>query len=391
MSWFKKINWTVGLFITITPMVGIAGLIWLICSHQFFWATMIMALVYTYITGVAITAGYHRLFSHRTYKAHPVARVILGLLGASNFEGSVLDWCTDHRNHHLYTDTDRDPYSIKRGFWHAHMGWLFTLDTTKRDFSNVEDLDADPFLHFCHKYYVPVAIFMGFIVPMLFAGLLWGDWLGGLLIGGALRIGFNQQVTFCINSICHMFGKRTYSDKQTACDNWITAVITYGEGYHNYHHQFPLDYRNGVRYFHYDPAKWLIKGMSWFGWATDMRMMSKQKILQYRMRLDEQRLLDSPHEPSFIEQLNGLVLPLREKVMNMATTIEDIEKQLADIKKTYHELKHLPAAYMNERVDDCKRLMVEYRIKLKTTRKELKTTLGLWQHIIKTTKIQPCR
>jgi stearoyl-CoA desaturase (Delta-9 desaturase) len=390
MHWFKRINLTVSLFLILTPIIAVSFLVYQIMSHQFHMGTLALAIVYTYVTGVAITAGYHRLFSHRAYKANRWVRLVFALLGSANFEGSVLEWCTDHRNHHLYTDTDRDPYSIKKGFWHAHMGWLFVLDEKKRDYSNVDDLAADPMLAFCHKYYVLVAIFMGFFLPMLIAGL-WGDWFGGLFIAGGLRIVFNQQVTFCINSVCHIFGKKTYSEKQSACDNWVTALFTYGEGFHNYHHQFPLDYRNGVRFFHYDPAKWLIKFLSWFGFATDLKQMSQKRIIQYRVRLDVQRFLEASKSSIFKEHLDNLLAPVRDQLMKISSSVEELEVQLTDLKKNYIEMKHEKIEQVKDRLLASKKLIREYRGKLKLAKRELKETLGLWQQIIKTSEVAACQ
>ncbi|MDF1759872.1 MAG: fatty acid desaturase [Coxiellaceae bacterium] len=390
MSLLKRINWVNLIFLSLVPIVGIAGTIWLAVDHQMHWQTWTMAGIYTYISGVAITAGYHRLFSHRAYKGNWIVRFIAALMGGSVFQGSVLEWCTDHRNHHLYTDTDRDPYSIKKGFWHAHMGWLFVLDNEKRDFSNVEDLKADRMLSIMHTFYVPIAILSGFVLPTVIAGVFWGDWWGGLIIGGALRIAFNEQVTFCINSICHVFGKKTYSDKQTACDNWITALVTYGEGFHNFHHQFPLDYRNGVRFFHYDPAKWLIRAMQWMGCAKDLRRVSDQKIIQYRMRQEESRLLASKAAQSstFMEQLSELVLPLKDKVMEVSKHIEDLEKQLADVTTKYKQLKTASIDFTKDKVEEYKASIADYHQRIKQANKELKHTLNLWSHMVKTYRLK---
>lgn len=372
----RHINWVNTLFLTINPILGLAGLIWLIVdrSYSMHWQTWVLAAVYTYLSGLAITAGYHRLFSHRAYKANWITRFVLAIFGASVFEGSVLEWCTDHRNHHLYTDTDRDPYSIKKGFWFAHMGWLFTLDYSKRDYSNVEDLSADPMLRIMHTFYVPIAVTVGFVVPMVIAGLGWQDWLGGLIIAGSLRITFNEQVTFCINSICHMFGKKTYSSKQSACDNWVTALVTYGEGFHNFHHQFPLDYRNGVRFYHYDPAKWLIRGLQAIGCASDLRRVSDQKIMQYRLREQERQVLKRAEAPGLVDQVTEWLTPVKDKIFDISRNIEDLEKQLADTVKQYK----------SEKLDEYKKRIEEYRQRIKQANEELQLSLSQWADMMKT-------
>ena len=274
MNFFQKINWVNTFFLILVPIIGIVGTVLIITHGNFHWGTLWLAISFLIATGLSITAGYHRLFAHRSYQAIWPVRLFFLLFGVSAFQGSVLEWCTDHRNHHLYTDTDRDPYNIQRGFWFAHIGWLFMLDTTKRDYSNVKDLSRDPLMKFQHAFFGPLSILMGFVFPMAIASL-WGDPWGGLIIAGALRITISQQTTFCVNSVCHLFGSRTHSPEHSPRDNWITAFFTFGEGFHSFHHRFPVDYRNGIRFYHYDPTKWLIKLLSWMGLAKNLIKIQK--------------------------------------------------------------------------------------------------------------------
>ena len=134
------INWVNAFFLTLAPLTGIIGSIFLCVSGRTQWSTVLLAVVFFLATGLSITAGYHRLCSHRTYKAAWPARLFFALVGAAAFQGSVFEWCTDHRNHHLYTDTDKDPYSIHKGFWFAHMGWLFRLDSSTRNYDNPKQI-----------------------------------------------------------------------------------------------------------------------------------------------------------------------------------------------------------------------------------------------------------
>lgn len=322
----KRINWTNTLFLTITPLVAIIGTFLIGFYGHFHGATIGLALVLTLMTGLSITAGYHRLFSHRTYKASWPVRLVFLLVGAGAFEGSAVEWCTDHRRHHLYTDTEKDPYSIKQGFWHAHIGWLLFLDPSKRDYNNVKDLMNDPLMRFQHRFFPIIAIFMGFILPLAIASL-WGDPWGGVIIAGALRIAFLQQMTFCINSVCHLFGKRTYSEEQSARDNWITALFTFGEGFHNFHHQFMFDYRNGIRFYDFDPSKWLIRGLAYLGLVKDLKRVSKKQLLQYRIRNEESLLLSKvQHYSEALKQsIEHFMHPLREKILKTAASIDQLE------------------------------------------------------------------
>lgn len=368
MSFSKKINWLNAIFFVTTPLVGIGGLIYLGVTGGYHGLTWLLMFLLMCAAGFSITTGYHRLFSHRSYKAAWPVRLLLVLFGSAAFQGSVLEWCTDHRNHHLYTDTDKDPYSIKKGFWYAHIGWLFVLDPTKRDFSNVSELAEDPIIRFQHKYFPTVATVMGFIFPMLVAGLGWGDWLGGLLIAGVFRLVLNHHATFAINSVCHVFGARTYSDKQSARDNWVTALLTYGEGYHNFHHQFPLDYRNGIRFYQYDPTKWIIKGLSWCGLASDLKQVDEERILKYRLRMEEARMMQkvAACPENLMGQLTDYIKPMYEQLLQKLDSLHQLEKSYKDLKR--------------QKLDDC---LKAHRLRLRLARAEWKRSLDMWREVVK--------
>lgn len=323
----RNINWTYTLFFILTPIVAILGTVYLALTGGIHKFTVIFALIMLLLTGISITAGYHRCFSHGAYEAHPVVRWLFVFFGSAAFEGAVLEWCTDHRMHHRYTDTEKDPYNVKQSFWHAHIGWIFTLDESKRDFSNVDDLMKDPLLRFQKDYYSWIATVLCFFMPMGVASL-WGDPLGGLILAGALRVSLNHHFTFLINSACHYFGTQPYSDQGTARDNPLMALFTYGEGYHNFHHKFPLDFRNGIRFYDFDPSKWLIKSLSWVGLAKNLKKVDEHKILSYRIRMDEKQLLEQAkkHSSDFFHKISELLHPAKAAVMNSIKTIESMDK-----------------------------------------------------------------
>lgn len=350
----QRLNWVNTLFLTLVPIAGVLGTIYLAMHHQIHTSTIILSIFMIIAGGISITAGYHRLFAHSTYQAAWPIRVLFMLFGASAFEGSVLEWSTDHRNHHRYTDDlEKDPYSIDRGFWFAHIGWLFLLDPEKRNYNNVEDLAKDKLIAFQHKFFVPIAVLTGFIFPALLA-CLWHDFWGGLIIAGFLRTCISQHCTFCINSFCHMIGKRPYSDRISARDSWITALVTFGEGYHNFHHQFPLDYRNAIRFHQFDPTKWLIFGLSKLGLASNLKRVNQKHIIEYKLRMDEARLIEAAQKHHFIEtdklaaQISELLLPVRESIHHALLRVEEMEKlyqkyklqyQRRDLRKARRELR----------------------------------------------------
>lgn len=363
----KRLNWVNTLFLSITPLVGIVGTVFWAMSAQFNMATVWLAIALFIATALAITAGYHRLFSHNSYQAIWPLRLLLVLLGSGAFQGSVMEWCTDHRRHHRYVDTEKDPYNINQGFWYAHIGWLLFLDRSKRDFSNVADLEADPILRVQQKYFVIFAVVMGFGFPAAIA-LLWGDFWGGLLVAGALRITFVQHMTFCINSVCHYFGKSNYTDKQSAKDNWVTALFTMGEGFHNFHHQFSLDYRNGIRFYHFDPTKWFIRGLSFIGVTSDLKTVSEAKILRYSVSLDH----DSVTDPSLISQH---FKPLYTRIIDTLAFIEKLEKEYVELKmKGYRESVRQCRAQLKQTQRDLNKSIYEWKKLIKSRLKPISST-----------------
>ncbi len=378
MTLFKRINWlNVSFILLLTPIASLVGLIYLIHIGDMRLATWLLAFGFLSAAGFSITVGYHRLFSHRCYKAAWPVRLLLALFGAAAFQGSILEWCTDHRNHHLYTDTDQDPYSINKGFWYAHIGWLFVLDNDKRDFSNVEELAKDPIIKYQHKFYVPLAVFMGLLLPMGLAAL-WGDALGGLIIAGFLRTVINHHVTFAINSVCHMFGQRNYSDKQSARDNWITALFTFGEGYHNFHHQFPLDYRNGVRYYQYDPTKWIIALLAYLGLASDLKRVDAHRILRYRLIKEEAEIMTrlSRYSAQLMTQVNDYVKPVYNQILEQIEYVHELNTAYQNLKKQQIDL-------FKGKMDEYSHTLKAHKLKIKLAKVELKKNLVMWKSFVR--------
>jgi stearoyl-CoA desaturase (delta-9 desaturase) len=235
---------------------------------------------------MGIGAGYHRLWSHRAYEAHWIMRLYLAIVGGMAIQNSILVWCIRHRFHHRdVDDNEKDPYSIGRGFWFAHIGWMLKdYESGKLDWSVVPDLQRDPIVTWQHKYYLPLVLVTNIALP-LFLGWLVGDIIGVFLLAGILRLVVSHHVTFFINSLAHMWGSRPYTDENSARDNWFLAIVTYGEGYHNFHHLFQNDYRNGIRWWQYDINKWFIATCSWVGLAKNLKRTPDFKIQRARLNM----------------------------------------------------------------------------------------------------------
>jgi len=216
-------------------------------------------------------------------------------------QNSILIWSSDHRRHHRYVDdNDRDPYSAGRGLWFSHIGWMLRhYNTNEPDFSNVKDLQRDSVVMFQDKHYVALTLLMNIALPLML-GIWHGDIIGTLLLVGLLRLVVNHHVTFFINSLAHYWGTRPYTESNSARDNGFLAFLTYGEGYHNYHHIFQTDYRNGIRWWQWDPTKWLISACSQLGLAKNLVRVPDFKIqraildTQFQRARDQLELSRSP-------------------------------------------------------------------------------------------------
>jgi stearoyl-CoA desaturase (Delta-9 desaturase) len=284
-----QINWTNMILFTLTPAFAVA----LVPLYGYFYgydlyACMVFVILMGFC-GMSITAGYHRLWSHKTYKAHPAIRFLFALGGACALQNDVLTWASGHRRHHQHVDdNERDPYSAGRGFWFSHLGWILRdYDSGKVDYANVEDLLKDPIVVWQKKHYLSLVLFMNIGVPALL-GFIHGDIIASVLLGGLLRLVLSQHLTYLINSIAHMWGRRPYSKKNSARDNPILALFTYGEGYHNYHHTFQWDYRNGIKWWHFDPTKWMIRTLSFAGLTHDLKRSNPTQIEKARLETQYQ-------------------------------------------------------------------------------------------------------
>lgn len=270
------LHWLNLSFVIFAHLVGAFAIVYMAAIH-FSWWTLGFGLLWSTLCGLSITGGYHRLFSHSAYTASPIVRAFYLMFGAASVQNSALSWCADHRAHHSHTDRDGDPYDISRGFWWAHIGWVVHRTPRDQNRELVRDLADDPLVRFQHRYYLPLAILFGAGVPAAI-GASWGDPLGALLVAGWLRVVFQWHATFSINSLTHTFGRQPFCTRTSARDSFWVALLTLGEGYHNFHHRFQIDYRNGVRWYHFDPTKWWVWTLSKLGLTHNLRRVPKDRI-----------------------------------------------------------------------------------------------------------------
>lgn len=231
---------------------------------------MMFGLMYV-VTGLGITVGYHRLLAHRSFECTGWVKAGLLVAGGWALENSALKWGADHIRHHANCDGDADPYNARRGFWHSHCGWLLVRNSYA-DEKYASRLRQDPLVMWQHRYYLPIVL-SGLALTFLI-GYAHNGWIGGVgcfMLAGVGRIFAVLNSTFCINSICHLWGCQPHGHTDSSRDSWWVSLVTFGEGYHNYHHTYQSDYRNGPRWYNFDPSKWLIFILAKLGLASSLR------------------------------------------------------------------------------------------------------------------------
>ena len=330
---------------------------------------VVLFLFFFISTGMSITLGYHRLFSHLTFKANPLVKLYTLLFGAAAFEGSALAWSADHRRHHKFVDHDDDPYDISRGLFHAHIGWLLFRRGPDTPLTWVRDLQQDKLAWWQHQFYVPIAILIGFGLPSLL-GWLWGGpmaALGAFLIAGCARIVFVHHTTFFINSLCHWIGDRPYSSKCSARDSMLMALFTFGEGYHNFHHEFQHDYRNGVKPWQFDPTKWMIWLLSKLGLVSNLRTVPEEKIL--KAQIAEQEIL-------LQKRLQSRSTPITEQIQTM---LDGARAQMNAALLEWEELLVEYRAAIAGKTELSRRELADLRRKVNAAYESFRDSLQAWR------------
>lgn len=349
------IIWTNLILFTSTFIVAAIGVPYYAFTIGFSWTEIIAMILCLGYCGISVTAGYHRLWSHKTYDAHPLLQWIFAIGGAFALQNSALHWSSDHRIHHRHVDHhDKDPYSAQRGFWYSHIGWMLReyQQNTYHDYSNVRDLQKNPIVMWQHKNYLWLTILTNVGIPLLL-GIISGNIIGMLLLVGVLRLVLSHHFTFFINSLAHIWGKQTYTDQNSAKDNGLLALLTYGEGYHNFHHIFEYDYRNGIRWWHFDPTKWLIKCCSMIKLTKNLKVCPEERIEQAKAQMQlKQAQNNVKHLPNaehllhlLEEEYNQLLARMQDYYLAKKQLLQQRKKQLleqyqsSDFKQTYLEFK----------------------------------------------------
>jgi stearoyl-CoA desaturase (delta-9 desaturase) len=276
--------------VTVIPIVGLAVAGWQLWNSWLHPSDLVVLALLYIPTGLGITVGFHRLFTHRSFKARPAVRGALAILGSAAIEGPVISWVADHRKHHAFSDEEGDPHSphghgsgvrgTLAGLYHAHLGWLFLHDQRGAHERYARDLLDDPVVSWVNRTFFVWALgglALAWVLGLLIGGSIETAWTG-LLWGGAIRMLLLHHVTYSINSICHVFGRRDYdSGDHSGNVGWL-AVASFGESWHNNHHAFPTSAHHGLRWWQVDLSALVIRGLERLGLAWDVVRPSEERM-----------------------------------------------------------------------------------------------------------------
>ncbi len=368
----KNFNWGAGLFIIGYHLLLLIGLPIYLYNNTPSTTLVTLSLALVFVTGVCVTSLYHRKYSHPTYKINKWIEAPILFLATAATQGSALRWGYDHREHHAYVDSDRDPYSINKGFWYAHFLWLFEKP---REIQNrvVSDLLKNKMIVFQHRFYGLLMVVTNVMITLFFGWLL-NDYLGAFFFIWLVRLFLLHHLTWFINSLAHYWGTQRFSREHSACDNYALCLLTFGEGYHNYHHTFANDYRNGIRWYHFDPTKWFIWTLSKLGLAHDLRTADEFRVKELIIK-DSCGEIFEALKKSFHDQKETV-----EKKVHLLS--ESLLEKLSLLNKQTQQYY----AYKKEKIHDhdlLNKLDLEIKILKKSSKEEWKEFRSFYRSLVK--------
>lgn len=362
----KKFSWAIGGFLIAYQVLLLVTLPFYLYFGSPTWGMCGISFVLLYLTGLSITGGYHRYYSHRSFRTGKSLEVILLFFSTLAGQGSALRWAFDHRLHHAHVDTDDDPYSIKKGFWHAHFLWMLKKQKAI-DPKVVPDLIQNKYVMFQHRFY-PVLMFGSNLLLFLCIGWLMGDFWGAFFLSWWTRFFLLHHFTWFINSLAHTWGDKPFCQEQSAVNNYILAFLTFGEGYHNFHHTFAHDYRNGIRWYHFDPTKWLIWSLSFCGLATQLRQVDSFTIQKRMVREKKNLLLEQIKTLWYVkkDEIEAKIHEISGRIENNIQAFNQLKEQYVNLKKT---------------APSCSELLEELHLEIKALRKRMRNDWKAWKHL----------
>ncbi|RJQ71708.1 acyl-CoA desaturase [Pseudonocardiaceae bacterium YIM PH 21723] len=287
-------NATVFVFLMV-PLLALIAAVPFAWGWGLGWVDVALAVFFYYFTGLGITIGFHRYFTHGGFKAKRWLRIFLACQGSMAVQGPVITWVADHRRHHAFSDREGDPHSpwlhgssplgIAKGAWHAHMGWMFDREQTNAE-RFAPDLLADKDIALVNRLFLPLTL-LTLIAPAILGGLITWSWWGAVTAffwASLVRIALLHHVTWSVNSICHLVGDRPFNSRDKAANVWPLALVSMGESWHNLHHADPTSARHGVLRGQLDISARIIWMFEKFGWVTNVKWTSPERLAKISVK-----------------------------------------------------------------------------------------------------------
>lgn len=367
MPSLKNFYWKAGVFLILYQIIFIIALPIYLFHFSPSKSLLISSFILFCFGGLSITGGYHRLFSHRAFKTHWIIESIILFFGSATLQGSALRWAYDHRKHHAFVDTDKDPYSINKGFWYAHFFWILEKPEPIQE-KFVTDLINNPRTYFQHKNELFCMIGSNLLI-FLTVGWFVNDFLGAFIIASLTRWFLQHHTTWFINSLAHTWGDKPFCQEHSAVNNFIISLLTFGEGYHNYHHTFANDYRNGVRWYQFDPTKWLIWSLNKIGLAWSLKRVDAITI-QKKMVLERKSLL--------LSQLKSL---WNDKKDDLEKKVHEISESLIKEIIKFKELKEKYELLCSKQYE--KNVLKEIKLEINSLKENIRNQWKNWKQLSK--------
>ncbi len=346
------INWSICSVLILLPILITFGLIKYSFYYGLGWREGVIMITSYYIANISVGIGAHRLWSHGSYKTTKFVEFILMIINSGTLQGPVLGWVSAHKRHHAYGDTENDPHTplkyknkIKGFFW-AHLGWMLVGDYLgqKIDKNTMSTIGKNKMFTWQLKHYLKIAVFMNIIPPMIFGWCVFAEISLQSTLAGLLSVGFaralQQQMTFCVNSLLHIFGSRKYAN-DTSGDIWWLFVFLLGENWHNFHHAFPRDYRNGHKWYHADFHKLIIALMAKCGLAWDLVATSDERIVAKMHEMNSNLKNDQHMKLADVEAIAIRLANLAKQKVAMLekSASEIVDSMTSKTKKKFHQIE----------------------------------------------------